>query len=249
MDSNKYNLKWFNHSDHFQDVISSLFSSGESSDVTLVCDDQVKFKAHQFILKACSPVLKSILEEGNESAKSIVYLRGVNQAELGTVLEFIYLGQATLYQEKIKAFLDVGRDLQIKELMEVPYDENFQNVKVKKSVKENHVKAADPPDFYISTFEDTELLNVDIEFVQSNKISHSNIEMKTSTTRKIDQKVFSDFDSTCPQCGKLFSQRSSMMQHVREIHECLKMFPCNMCEYQATRSSNLKKHKINVHKV
>ena len=124
MANEKFTLTWHSYNSHFQDVLVNLYDSGESSDVTLVCDDQVKFKAHTFVLKACSPVFENILQETNE-LKSVVYLRGVNELELKPILEFIYCGQASFYQERMKEFLRVGKDLQIKEIKEVPdEDEN-----------------------------------------------------------------------------------------------------------------------------
>ena len=114
----KFTLTWHSNVNHFQEVLSNLFDTGESSDVTLVCDDQVKFKAHKFILKASSPVFESILDETNDS-KSVVYLRGVNQLELKPILNFIYSGQASFYQERMKDFLKTGKDLQIKEIKEI----------------------------------------------------------------------------------------------------------------------------------
>ena len=240
MMNEKLNLKWHSHADHFQEVIGSLYSSVESSDVTLVCDDQVKFKAHKFVLKSCSPVFKSILEEANETDKAIVYLRGVNQAELGTVLEFIYLGQAALYQERMNEFLKLGKDLQIKQLKEVQ-DEVDQNEKESEVANEEIV--IDNND-YIVSFEENELASGD-------DIPYNNSEIKAVSTEDLVDKVssiISSYDTTCPQCGKVFTQRASMMQHVREIHEG-KKFPCNMCSYQATRSSNLTQHKLRVHKL
>ena len=93
MANEKFTLTWHSYTSHFQGVLGNLFETSESSDVTLVCDDQVKFKAHTFVLKACSPVFKNILQEINE-LKSVVYLRGVNHLELRPILEFIYSGQA-----------------------------------------------------------------------------------------------------------------------------------------------------------
>ena len=119
MADEKFTLTWHSYTSHFQELLGNLFDTGESSDVTLVCDDQVKFKAHKFVLKACSPVFESILDETNES-KSVVYLRGVNQLELKPILDFIYSGKASFYQERIRDFLKIGRDLQIKEIKEVP---------------------------------------------------------------------------------------------------------------------------------
>ena len=119
MANEKFTLTWHSYASHFQGVLGNQFDIGESSDVTLVCDDQVKFKAHKFILKSCSPVFESILNEANES-KSVVYLRGVNQLELKPILNFIYSGQASFYQKRMKDFLKIGKDLQIKEIKEMP---------------------------------------------------------------------------------------------------------------------------------
>ena len=113
MTTEKFALTWQSFTSHFQEVLGTMFDTGESSDVTLVCDDQVKFKAHKFILKSCS-----LLEETN-TLESIIYLRGVNHLELKPILEFIYLGQASFYQERMKDFLAVGKDLQIKEIKDV----------------------------------------------------------------------------------------------------------------------------------
>ena len=78
MANENFTLTWHSYTDHFQEVLSNLLDTGESSDVTLICDDQVKFKAHKFILKSCSPVFENILNETDDNLKSVVYLRGVN---------------------------------------------------------------------------------------------------------------------------------------------------------------------------
>ena len=52
MNNEKFTFTWHSYANHFQEVLGKLFDTGESSDVTLVCDDQVKFKAHKFILKS-----------------------------------------------------------------------------------------------------------------------------------------------------------------------------------------------------
>ena len=53
----------------------------DSQDVTLVCDDKVKIKAHKIVLKACSPVFENILENINTS-EAVVYLRGIDHQEM-----------------------------------------------------------------------------------------------------------------------------------------------------------------------
>ena len=59
----QFNLKWETHSDHLKNIMQSLMDKKESADVTLVCDDKVKFRAHKFVLSASSPFFRSIVEE------------------------------------------------------------------------------------------------------------------------------------------------------------------------------------------
>ena len=64
--------------------------------------------------------------ETNE-LKSVDYLRGVNQLELKPILEFIYTGQASFYQERMKEFLRVGKEVPELEntLSEESVDDNY----------------------------------------------------------------------------------------------------------------------------
>ena len=252
MANEKFTWTWHSYINHYQGVLSNLFDTGESSDVTLVCDDQVKFKAHKFILKSCSPVFESLLDETNDS-KSVVYLRGVNQLELKPILSFIYSGQASFYQERMKDFLKIGKDLQIKEIKEVPQEEytvdNGENMPNKK----HHDGISE------------EVLSDDNESVDEN-------ESASSATSQ--QKSAHSDSSQCPQCNAVFAHRQHMLKHVRSKHEgvrypctqcdykatqqyCLKVhiesvhegvkYPCSQCDYKATQPSNLKKHVESVH--
>ena len=58
----KYALNWDTFSDHLKLIFKDLYQEGKFTDVMLVSDDQTQFKAHKFILSACSPVFKKIIE-------------------------------------------------------------------------------------------------------------------------------------------------------------------------------------------
>ena len=68
MATEKFTLTWHSYANHFQEVLGKLFDTGESSDVTLVCDDQVKFKAHKLNLKIFSPA-RTMIQNGDISIK------------------------------------------------------------------------------------------------------------------------------------------------------------------------------------
>ena len=230
MANEKFTLTWHSYASHFQGVLGNLFDTGESSDVTLVCDDQVKFKAHKFILKSCSPVFESILNETNES-KSVVYLRGVNQLELKPILNFIYSGQASFYQERMKDFLKTGKDLQIKEIKEVPEEEDIEKVEIRENV------AVEPHDDMISGEDASD----DNENVDGNEMAKS-----TARYESNQQISVSNDSSQCPQCDAVFKQRYYMLQHIRYKHEGVK-YSCSQCDYEAMTQTHLKKHIESVH--
>ena len=55
----QFNINWHSYNDHLRKMMLNLMQSHELSDVTLVCEDKTKFKAHQFVMYACSPMFQS----------------------------------------------------------------------------------------------------------------------------------------------------------------------------------------------
>ena len=66
----QFNLNWHTYNDHLKDMMQNLLQSNESTDVTLVCEDRTKFKAHKFVLNACSPLFQSMIY-----LNPVIYLR------------------------------------------------------------------------------------------------------------------------------------------------------------------------------
>ena len=87
------------------------------TDVTLVSDDKVPFKAHKFVLGSFSPVLKDLLLH-NPHKHPIIFLREVNQYELKSIMEVIYLGETQYSNDNIKKLLRILKKLQRKDSRE-----------------------------------------------------------------------------------------------------------------------------------
>merc|ERR1712129_597151 len=112
-----FTLKWKFFFTNLSYGLSDVFTENCYSEVTLVSDDKIAFQAHRYVLSATSPVLKSILLD-NPHANPRIYLRGVNHQELESILQFIYLGEASFYHRNINRVIQVAKDLQIKQLAE-----------------------------------------------------------------------------------------------------------------------------------
>ena len=90
MAQEKCNLNWHTYSDHLKEMLHEMMKSEYLTDVTLISDDKLQFKAHKIVLSACSAVFKSIIDDVPQN--SVIYLRGIHHQEIKSILEFIYLG-------------------------------------------------------------------------------------------------------------------------------------------------------------
>ena len=94
--SEQYNLKYDNYCNHLGSVWRDLFFEKTNSDITLVCEDQVQFKVHKFVLRSCSQLFKTLLDNHcPHDSVPMIYLSGVHPRVMESILQFIYLGEAT----------------------------------------------------------------------------------------------------------------------------------------------------------
>ena len=87
MSQEQFNLNWHTYPDHLKEMMEALMKSNNLADVTLVCNDKTKFKAHKFVLSACSPVFRSIINDLPLKEDSCIYLRGVQSQEMKSILQ------------------------------------------------------------------------------------------------------------------------------------------------------------------
>ena len=135
----QFNLNWHTYNDHLKEMMQHLMQSGESTDVSLVCEDKTKFKAHKFVLNACSPVFQTIINDLPQK-DPVIYLRGVLAPEMKSILQFIYLGKATFYQDRVNDFLNVSKSLEIKDISKnIDYDvpESLNGQEYDKNIEPN----------------------------------------------------------------------------------------------------------------
>ena len=92
--------------------MKELMNDEDFANVTLVTEDKKQIKANINILRVCSPVFKDILTK-EKNSNQIMYLRGIQFPEMESIIQFIYLGEATFYEERMDEFL---ASLGIKEL-------------------------------------------------------------------------------------------------------------------------------------
>ena len=212
-----YNLTWHTYSDHLRQFMLDIKHDDSSQDVTLVCDDKAKLKAHRLVLKACSPVFASMLE-GISQPNPVIYLRGIHQQEMESILKFMYLGEATFHQDKMNAFLNVARSLEVKELSEW----NLET----------------PPSYH-SESDETES-----PIIHESNGENENIETDSISQNSIVP--LNEKSTQCSKCNKQFASKGNMIQHFQSVHEEIK-YPCKQCDYEATQQGSLQIHILSQH--
>ena len=93
----------------------TMFQSEELVDVTLVCDDGRRIKAHKLVLSAGSSYFRQIFR--SEHVHHLMYLQDVAYQDLESILEFLYLGATKVANKNIENFMKLAGRLKINELL------------------------------------------------------------------------------------------------------------------------------------
>ena len=72
--------------------------------MTLAGEDGQQVEAHKVILAASSPFFKNLLQR-NKHPHPLIYMRGVKSDDLVAIVDFLYYGEANVFQDNIEAFL------------------------------------------------------------------------------------------------------------------------------------------------
>ena len=258
MSQHIYPLKWKYLNSNRSSSFSDVFEQKSFADVTLVSDDHIPFQTHRYILSAFSPVFKDILLN-NPHSHPLIFLRGVNHKELNSILQFIYLGKASVYHRNMKRFAQVAKDLQIKQLASIimgpePEDDLDNNVSISnKDIHEEQTENKYAGRSYSSIADD--INNLDIpgseELWSGMQLLYTCKECESSYNTKKGLNLHTNNKHEgivhfCHNCGYKTTNKSHLKKHKESVHEGVK-YQCNQCGYQATEKGSLKRHKLSVH--
>ena len=101
--------------------IKLLRDENQFFDVTLICEDGVVVSAHKLVLASHSDRFKQILSQltfSTSGSHHCVYLTGVTGQDLADVLEFMYVGEAKISQDRLVRFLGVAQQLHVNGLVD-----------------------------------------------------------------------------------------------------------------------------------
>ena len=113
--SEKYCLKWNDFQENISTALQFLREDLDFSNVTMTCEDGHQVEAHKVILAASSPFFQNLLKR-NKHTHPLIYMRGMKSEDLVAIMEFIYRGEANIYQQNLDTFLAIAEELKLKGL-------------------------------------------------------------------------------------------------------------------------------------
>ena len=263
MEDLKY-LQWDSHSAHFRRLLQELIITNNFADVTLVCEGQRMFRAHRNILSAGSKVLKDIflfedkLKIGGQQ-QSVVHLRGIKQAEMKAILEYIYLGETTLPADETNNFLLAAKGLGLMDCTEkriqrnndhifnsnetnhddaLPLETDFNSQR--KELTENAEPASQCKDNQMNENEQSKTTTEKVD-APTTKPRQITIGFNEVINRSIVKEEFAEEIEKCPECEFESDDRIAFKTHIEFAHDGVNYY-CHDCDFKTTVSNELDLH-------
>ena len=243
--SEKLCLQWNDFNDNVKTAFGNLREDIDFTDVTLACEDGRQVQVHKVILAASSPFFQNILKR-NQHPHPLIYMRGLKSEDLVAIVDFLYCGEANVFQDNLDSFLVIAEELQLKGLMGKNYEDISKDETV--ALKENR-----------STFKID--LKVDGGQIPTNVVEKMDrtITVTSGDEDKFVERVKSLIEKTqnrtrngmgylylCKVCGKE-GQSIHVQNHIEANHMEGLSIPCNLCDKTAKSRHGLAQHKRSYH--
>ena len=233
--SEKLCLQWNDFQENIKSAFGNLREDNDFTDVTLACEDGHQVEAHKVILAASSPFFQKLLGR-NKHPHPLIYMRGMKSDDLLAIVDFLYRGEANVFQEKLDSFLVIAEELQLKGLMG-KMEENFKDFEYnEKSLLQTFsidtsAKVPKPslkiPVNKIHNPGDLEELGKQVKSF-----------MEKSQNKLADGSRFKD---RCKICGKEGFAKS-IKDHIEANHIEGIIIPCNLCDKNFRSRNGLRLH-------
>ena len=113
--SEKLCLQWNDFKENITSSFKELREDRDFTDATLACGDGQQIEAHKVVLASSSPFFMELLKR-NKHSHPIVYMRGLRSEDIVAIMDFLYLGEANVFQENLDSFLALAEELKLKGL-------------------------------------------------------------------------------------------------------------------------------------
>ena len=249
--SEKLCLQWNDFQENIKSAIGNLREDKDLQDVTLVSEDGQQVEAHKVILAASSPFFQNILRK-NSHPHPMIFMKGVKFEDLQAIVDFLYCGEANIFQENIDAFLAIAEELKLKGLTSKPD-------KIEENMNPNKVGTSSKPTFKTEKWISDQIQNnlASIEDQTTSELSQEGLmpvqSFVSSDVQELDAKVKSLMELSENRasngrqpyvrkvCGKE-GQWVAIRDHIESNHLEGVSLPCSMCEKTYRSRTTLRRH-------
>ena len=259
--SEKFCLKGNDFKKNVSTSFASLRDDTNLSDVTLVCEDGQQLVAHKVILAASSPFFQNLFTR-NKHEHPLIYMRGIEFDDLLAIVDFLYYGEANIYQHNLDKFLNIAQELSLKGLNR-DTDPNVSNLKVETSPTKTH----QPFKPQVKLQHKNTPKNQDISLDLDISLNHDNdertvvlskqalsgdleeLEERVKSMMALSDKVMPNGirrPYSCQVCGKE-GYNTSIKDHIEANHMEGIIVPCNLCEKTFRSRASLRYHRLHQH--
>jgi len=252
-------LKWNEFQENTISAFGTLRHDKEFADVTLACEDGQQVEAHKVILASSSPFFLNLLKR-NKHPHPLIYMRGLKSEDLVAMVDFLYYGEANVFQENLDSFLAAAEELQLKGLMgsskeseDIEYKQPPKK-KAQTNMQSDHFKLhealspvspnlvekveTEPPEEKTVAVTDytvsTDLQSLDDTIKTMIEISEQMVDTKHGRVR------------ICKVCGKE-GELGNIKQHIEASHITGVSHTCNICGNTASSRHALRTHNSKYH--
>ena len=245
--SEKLCLQWNDFQENITSTFKELREDTELTDVTLACEDGQQIEAHKVVLASSSPFFMDLLKK-NKHPHPLIYLRGLTSTDLGAIMDFLYYGEANVFQEDLDTFLALAEEFRLKGVTggaDAKKKETPQSGKmpIKKETSRKMTPLTEPnfEGSIVEGFSDdtivalaTDKVSVDLQELDEqikSMITKSEVSTSNGQGRM----------ATCNACGKE-GPLKHMPQHIEANHITGVSHTCDICGKHSRSRNALSKH-------
>ena len=253
--SEKLCLKWNDFQENISSSFGELGSDKDFTDVTLACEDGIQLESHKVILASSSPFFRDILRK-NKHPHPLIYMKGFKSETLTAIVDFLYHGEANIYQEDLDSFLGLAEELKLKGLTGRNNDDKEEDWKAETKQDETpsqeerrKANKTAPRQNSENLLQHEETSNTSLA-LNNTKVSveldNLDAQIKSMMT-KSDISCGQGKLATCNVCGKE-GPAMGMPRHIEANHITGLSHSCNFCGKISRSRNALRKHNYSCHR-
>ena len=242
MASEKFCLSWNDFQTTISNSLSSFQKDGDFHDVTLVTEDMKQLKAHKVILSACSEFFKTILK-ANDHSHPLIYLNGVDSTNMQFILEYMYHGKVSIYQDQLEVFLSKAQTMKVSGLIG-DQEENDGESPLKPTKSEPLSEIPPLPSKQMPV--GTRMPKKNVDDKQLTALSKTIETIPLADMSELESKIQELTDRidgvwTCKSCGKTAQRKRDLHWHI-ESHFGDLALPCGHCDKTFRSKRSIESH-------